>query len=102
MQTDSDDAYETLMQFLYRAPVALMQLRRDGEIEMLNPMASQLLMPLAPDGDLTNLFKVLQAHAPDLAHPAVRRRRQGTIGTVAWPAEGGRAARDGGAARRDA
>jgi len=67
MQTDSDDAYETLMQFLYRAPVALMQLRRDGEIEMLNPMASQLLMPLAPDGDLTNLFKVLQAHAPDLA-----------------------------------
>jgi len=67
MQTDSDDAYETLMQFLYRAPVALMQLRQDGDIEMLNPMASQLLMPLAPDGELTNLFKVLQAHAPDLA-----------------------------------
>jgi diguanylate cyclase (GGDEF)-like protein len=67
MQTDGDDAYETLMQFLYRAPVALMQLRQDGEIEMLNPMASQLLMPLAPDGELTNLFKVLQAHAPDLA-----------------------------------
>jgi diguanylate cyclase (GGDEF)-like protein len=67
MQTDGDDAYETLMQFLYRAPVALMQLRQDGEIEMLNPMAAQLLMPLAPDGELVNLFKVLQAHAPDLA-----------------------------------
>jgi diguanylate cyclase (GGDEF)-like protein len=66
MQTDGDDAYETLMQFLYRAPVALMQLRQDGEIEMLNPMAAQLLMPLSPDGDLANLFKVLAARAPDL------------------------------------
>jgi GGDEF domain-containing protein len=67
MQTDGDDAYETLMQFLYRAPVALMQLRQDGEIEMLNPMAAQLLMPLSPDGDLASLFKVLEARAPDLA-----------------------------------
>ncbi|HEX5341655.1 MAG TPA: GGDEF-domain containing protein, partial [Duganella sp.] len=67
MQTDGDDAYETLMQFLYRAPVALMQLRQDGEIEMLNPMAAQLLMPLSPDGELANLFKVLEARAPDLA-----------------------------------
>jgi hypothetical protein len=63
MQTDGDDAYETLMQFLYRAPVALMQLRQDGEIEMLNPMAAQLLMPLSPDGELASLFKVLEARA---------------------------------------
>ncbi|NVM78490.1 diguanylate cyclase (GGDEF)-like protein [Duganella sp. SG902] len=67
MSADSDHAYETLIQFLYRAPVALMQLRLDGEIEMLNPMASRLLMPLAPDGDLQNLFEVLRPHAPDLA-----------------------------------
>ncbi|KQX02075.1 diguanylate cyclase [Massilia sp. Root418] len=64
--TESDDAYETLIQFLYRAPVALIQLQHSGEIEMLNPMASQLLMPLAPDGDLGNLFQVLQPYAPDL------------------------------------
>lgn len=66
MSADNDNAYETLMQFLYRAPVALIQLRQDGEIEMLNPMASQLLMPLAPEGDLLNLFQVLQPYAPDL------------------------------------
>ncbi|MHA4871214.1 putative bifunctional diguanylate cyclase/phosphodiesterase [Duganella sp. PWIR1] len=67
MQPDTDTAYETLIQFLYRAPVALIQLQHNGEIEMLNPMASQLLMPLAPDGDLLNLFEVLQPYAPDLA-----------------------------------
>jgi diguanylate cyclase (GGDEF)-like protein len=67
MQAESDTAYETLIQFLYRAPVALIQLQHNGEIEMLNPMASQLLMPLAPDGDLLNLFEVLQPYAPDLA-----------------------------------
>jgi diguanylate cyclase (GGDEF)-like protein len=67
MYADGDNAYETLIQFLYRAPVALIQLQQNGEIEMLNPMASQLLMPLAPDGDLLNLFQVLQPYAPDLA-----------------------------------
>ncbi|WP_373992019.1 putative bifunctional diguanylate cyclase/phosphodiesterase [Duganella sp. BuS-21] len=67
MQSETDTAYETLIQFLYRAPVALIQIQHNGEIEMLNPMASQLLMPLAPEGDLLNLFEVLQPYAPDLA-----------------------------------
>lgn len=63
---DNDNAYESLIQFLYRAPVALIQLQKDGVIEMLNPMASQLLMPLSRDGDLLNFFQVLRPYAPDL------------------------------------
>jgi diguanylate cyclase (GGDEF)-like protein len=66
MSIESDDAYEALIQFLYLAPVGLLQLRPDGRIEMMNPMSAQLLMPLAPDGDLSNLFTVLLPHAPDL------------------------------------
>ncbi|WP_219114545.1 bifunctional diguanylate cyclase/phosphodiesterase [Janthinobacterium sp. UMAB-56] len=66
MSGESDSAYEALIQFLYRAPVALIQLQVDGSIEMLNPMASQLLMPLSQDGDLVNFFQVLQPYAPDL------------------------------------
>ncbi|HEX8405197.1 MAG TPA: GGDEF domain-containing protein, partial [Duganella sp.] len=62
----NENAYETLMQFLYRAPVALIQVQHDGAIEMLNPMASRLLMPLSPDGELDNLFDVLLPFAPDL------------------------------------
>ncbi len=59
------------MQFLYQAPIGLVQVRLDGEITMINPMAAQLLMPLAPGGDLGNLFDVLQAAAPQLRAQAV-------------------------------
>lgn len=64
--SEGDLAYEALIQFLYRAPVALIQLQKDGAIEILNPMAARLLMPLAPDGDMENFFHVLRRHAPDL------------------------------------
>lgn len=68
MNSETDNAYESLIQFLYRAPVALIQLKKDGVIEMLNPMASQLLMPLSHDGDLFNFFQLLLPHASGLQH----------------------------------
>jgi diguanylate cyclase (GGDEF)-like protein len=61
-----DSAYEALMQFLDRTPIGLVQTTLDGTIEMLNPMSSQLLMPLAHDGALENLFVVLDRVAPQL------------------------------------
>lgn len=60
------DAYETLVQFLYRAPIGLAQTTLDGSVEMLNPMASNLLMPLATSRGLDNLFEVLAPVAPQL------------------------------------
>ena len=60
------EAHEALMQFLYQAPIGLMQTTLGGEITMINPMSVQLLMPLAPDGELGNLFEVLQTVAPQL------------------------------------
>jgi diguanylate cyclase (GGDEF)-like protein/PAS domain S-box-containing protein len=61
------DETEALLQFLYLAPVGLVQTTMDGEILMLNPLCAQLLLPLARDGELTNLFTALQGLAPDLA-----------------------------------
>jgi diguanylate cyclase (GGDEF)-like protein/PAS domain S-box-containing protein len=58
--------HEALMQFLYLAPVGLVQAGIDGEILMINPISAQLLMPLSPDGCLTNLFSALEGVAPDL------------------------------------
>jgi diguanylate cyclase (GGDEF)-like protein/PAS domain S-box-containing protein len=58
--------HEALMQFLYLAPVGLVQAGVDGEIVMINPISAQLLMPLSPDGNLTNLFAALADVAPDL------------------------------------
>jgi len=62
------EEHEALMQFLYMAPIGLVQARIDGEILMVNPLCAQLLMPLAPDGALDNLFTALQGLVPDLAH----------------------------------
>jgi diguanylate cyclase (GGDEF)-like protein/PAS domain S-box-containing protein len=63
--------YETLLQFLYLAPVGLVQLAMDGDIMMMNPLSAQLLMPLSQDGDLTNFFDALASVAPDLRHMCV-------------------------------
>ena len=64
-QTDQDE-YEALLQFLYMAPVGLVQLSADGIILMLNPLSAQLLMPLSADGGLANLFDALAPVAPGL------------------------------------
>ena len=58
--------HEALIQFLYLAPVGLVQTTADGEIQMINPISAQLLMPLARDGNLANLFDALQDVAPGL------------------------------------
>ncbi|KLU37977.1 diguanylate cyclase [Massilia sp. WF1] len=60
------DAYEALVQFLYRAPIGLVQASLDGTVDMLNPMSSSLLMPLVRDGSMDNLFTVLAGVAPQL------------------------------------
>lgn len=62
---EPDDA---LLRFLYRAPVGLVQATLDGQIEMLNPMATRLLMPFSPDSRLDNLFSVLKQAVPHLRH----------------------------------
>jgi diguanylate cyclase (GGDEF)-like protein/PAS domain S-box-containing protein len=58
--------HEALMQFLYLAPVGLVQAGADGAITLINPISAQLLMPLSRDGCLDNLFTALEDVAPDL------------------------------------
>ena len=66
MDKVTNDSYESLMQFLYRAPVALVQTNLQGDVEMMNPMGAQLLMPLSREGNLENLFEVLYQLVPQL------------------------------------
>jgi diguanylate cyclase (GGDEF)-like protein/PAS domain S-box-containing protein len=68
MDNDLPEEHEALLQFLYLAPIGLMQTQVDGEILMVNPVCAQLLMPLSPDGCLTNAFDALAPVAPDLRH----------------------------------
>ncbi len=68
MSCEAADELEVLTQFLYLAPVGLVQTGRDGEVVMINPVSAQLLMPLSRDGSLDNLFVTLEGVAPDLRH----------------------------------
>lgn len=63
---DCASAYEALVEFLYLAPVGIIKFRPDGTIDMANPTAAQLLMPLADDGDMSDLYMLLKGVAPDL------------------------------------
>lgn len=58
--------HEALLQFLYLAPVGLIQTTLTGDVQLINPLSAQLLMPLSKDGGLSNLFDVLESVAPEL------------------------------------
>ena len=62
------EEHEALIQFLYLAPVGLVQAALDGTIGMINPISAQLLMPLSRDGNLANLFTAMESVAPSLRH----------------------------------
>lgn len=70
MADDRLTPYETLVSFLYQAPIGLLEVDLDGRITMANPVAVQLLMPLASNGALDNLFDAMQANAPGLRDQA--------------------------------
>ena len=58
--------HEELLGFLYMCPTGILKLDASGQVDILNPHASQVLMPVAPAGIITNLFDLLQDWAPEL------------------------------------
>lgn len=67
LRPDATSDYETLLEFLYLAPVGIIKFRPDGAIQMLNPEAARLLLPLSYEGDLSNLYRLLRDAVPDLS-----------------------------------
>jgi diguanylate cyclase (GGDEF)-like protein/PAS domain S-box-containing protein len=59
-------AFEELLQFLYLAPVGIVKFGIDGAVDLINPMASQVLLPLVPKCDLSNIYESLTPLVPDL------------------------------------
>ncbi|HYF55217.1 MAG TPA: diguanylate cyclase [Salinarimonas sp.] len=57
---------QTLLEFLYLCPAGLMQVDARGTVELANPLAAQILMPIAKTPVIENLFELLEACAPDL------------------------------------
>ena len=62
----SHAAFEELLQFLYLAPVGIVKFSAEGTVDLINPMAAQILLPLLPEGDLAKLYVSLAILVPDL------------------------------------
>lgn len=57
---------ERLLEFLYAAPVGLVEIDAGGDIVMINPHAMKHLLPIAGTRDAGNLFAILEGCAPEL------------------------------------
>jgi diguanylate cyclase (GGDEF)-like protein/PAS domain S-box-containing protein len=61
-----EEEHEALLSFIYLSPVGLIRSNFAGDVDMLNPLAVQLLMPLAGQLGVDNLFDSLGNVAPEL------------------------------------
>ena len=64
--SDLATEHEELLQFLYAAPVGLVNAGADGEILTINAASANWLLQVAPDRRLDNLFEALRLAAPGL------------------------------------
>jgi photoactive yellow protein len=55
-----------LLEFLYLTPIGILKFRPDGQVQMANPMAAQLLSPLAVNVEQWNVYGLFASLAPDL------------------------------------
>ena len=74
--SDLASAHEAMLEFFYLAPIGLLQFRADGAIELANAAAARLLLPIAPDADMDDIYRLFSCILPDLRacvesfHPA--------------------------------
>ena len=60
-------AVKALLKFLYVMPLGIIKFAADGGVDLINPMAAQLLMPLVPEPSIDNVFVTLRTLCPELA-----------------------------------
>ncbi len=63
---DIASEYLALLQFIHLAPVGLVQTAANGDIQMMNPKAAQLLGPLGFGQGEPNLFDILDKASGDI------------------------------------
>ena len=68
---DVEAEYEALLSFVYMCPTGLIKVTTDGTISMINPRAMSILIRLADDGIVENLFSLLEPHDQHLL-PLIR------------------------------
>ena len=64
--------HEALLGFVYMCPVGVLRVAMNGDVQMINPHAAQMLLPLTRTPMLHNLFDALEACAPELRDMVAR------------------------------
>jgi diguanylate cyclase (GGDEF)-like protein/PAS domain S-box-containing protein len=77
---DRTSILEDLLQFLYLTPVGVVQFRANGNVDMMNPVASALLLSITPADTLQNIYTGLTPLVPEL--PDVVARFAGPAGII--------------------
>jgi len=63
---DGQKVSEDLLRLLYLIPVGIVKFKADGEIDLINPRASEFLLRVNGDNGLSNLYAALSSPLPDL------------------------------------
>jgi diguanylate cyclase (GGDEF)-like protein/PAS domain S-box-containing protein len=63
---------EDLLQFLYLMPIGVVKFQADGAVDLMNPVASALLLSLRGDDTLRDIYASLAPLAPDLPRQVAR------------------------------
>jgi hypothetical protein len=71
MSDDIEAELSKLLEFLYVAPVGLINFDITGAIKMANPKITQIFNPFCPMGQVSNIFDILNEQAPDPVYKIV-------------------------------
>lgn len=82
---DTDDAESSLLDYLYQSPLCLVVTDAQGLVELMTPVAAQLLMPLSRNGRLDNLFHILRGSLPQLGQLATEAKSNMVCENLQFP-----------------
>lgn len=72
MSSVAEQELEQLIQFLYIAPVGLLEFDLKGQIIMANPTITQIFNPFCTNGLIANIFDIFNPQLPDLVDRVVK------------------------------
>jgi diguanylate cyclase (GGDEF)-like protein/PAS domain S-box-containing protein len=63
---------EELLQFLYLSPVGVVKFQASGAVDLMNPVATALLLSMSPTDTLANIYAALAPMVPELRELVAR------------------------------
>lgn len=80
MSDSNEEELNRLLEFLYIAPVGLLDFDITGTIHLANPRITQIFNPFCPSGQVSNIFDILNPQLPEMVQRIVNfEKSSGTV-----------------------